>query len=107
MIDFESSIVLPKNKNGFVTGVIVYINNKFFVKFKSVLYKIDNLNDLSNTEYLYSLPDNNKYPEWTKKSIVGKKHHLDKDIVFKYWCRFKPGLKIKGIITDDKTFVAI
>jgi len=107
---FSKGFIQPKVTTGFATAYIVYINNKFFARVRSKIYKIAP-KSLSSFTVLYSLPENDAYDEWTSKHvgelssvIENKNKFYNEETVSKYWAGYKPGLKLRGVIDDNEIF---
>lgn len=103
---FLGSVVKQKQKNGVVSGLIVYLNSKFFIKVKGRLYKLKDLS-IDDAKVLYSLPRNNKREPWSEKTITDENKVWNVDIVSEYWGKYKPGIKLRGYIDDDALFNVI
>lgn len=101
-MDFVNKTVDHIDKE--VTAVIIWKNEQFYARVGRVNYYIDNWNNLANAIKVYSLPTNLCHYPWTEKPI--KKPNLNKikehnDLGILFWGKYKPNLKIKGVIKKD------
>jgi hypothetical protein len=76
-------------------GIIYYVDNNFIVKVNGEYIGL--FIDWEGVNTLYSLPVNDKYEAWTKKSVSGVKNV---EIVSKFWSPYKQGMKVHGEIIE-------
>lgn len=93
-----------RTENTFTKGVLSYKGQGEFnvITSKGIIPKVNNTDIIySFAKVLYTLPENDKHPNWTNKvkSYKGLPSHYN--IVSNYWSPFKDGMKVKGIIKDD------
>jgi hypothetical protein len=94
-MDFRKNIVVPKQKSELITGVIVLKEDTFFVRVGDKDYEWEYDNKSINTN-LYSLPNNDRHIDWTKRSVT--KYNPK---ALEFWSILKPKLKVKGLIIDN------
>ena len=78
--------------------IVVFRDNKFCVKSKGFVEIKDSNIVYSDTTVLYSLPINDKHPDWTERVIKKKLDNLK--LVAMFWSRYKPKMKIDGYIEN-------
>jgi hypothetical protein len=105
-IEFSTKdLRIPHVHKNFLHGVLEYINGKFFVRHRNVIYKINSEDfSLEGCNILYSLPNNDKYLPWTTKHSDAPYKLRDLKIVSKYWSKYKPGIKVRGRVDNDEVF---
>ncbi len=97
---FNKKIRIPKTKSNLTNGKIIYSENDPKVEVKGKLYDIEF--NVDNVKILYSLPSNDKHTLWTKRKVDNIKRP---NTVFLYWTPFKPKMKVKGLIENNKFII--
>ncbi len=97
-MDFRKAIVKTITRDTEYNICTVKFDKEFYCIINNKRYPI--VYDITKYRILYSLPSNNKYPEWTKRDIDGAPNK----IAFKYWSPIKPNQKVKGKLLNE-TFI--
>lgn len=95
---FGNSIVKNTEKRGKKRDSVykaIYKDGKWFAKSGNKVFEIADADDLSEANELYSLPNNDRFEEWTIKTLDEPIRKEKKDVHL-YWSKFKPGLIVTG-----------
>ncbi len=100
-MDFKKKSVRTtvRPRNGLTVGIVEYNNGIFKVNVKDKLYNVNGF-DFKNRTTVYSLPNNDKLPNWTIYSANVKPSNYH--IVGRYWATIKDKQKLKGNIIDNR-----
>lgn len=99
-MDFKSKIIEHRIEKD-VVGIIVWENNQFYLKYKDVLYHIQDGSSLISAKKIYSLPTNDYHIPWTESSVTKPELLIKRQNEVQFWGKYKPGLKVTGTLINN------
>ena len=86
-------------------GTVIINKKGYFVKYRGKIYPLDNPFDFDNSKYMYSTLFNTVYEPGTK--LLNRMSNDDKyiDVVETYWATVYNGMKVKGVIKENKFII--